>query len=124
MSDGEKELFKAVTDSLQEKGVLGDLSAIVRAHVLHILKQDEPTEAKNLLKTNTHNFVINELVKEYLEWNNLKHAKDVLVLESGHPQESLTRSQLEEVLNIKTGLNASKVPLLYTLVSAFTKKSD
>ena len=49
MSDGEKELFKAITDSLQEKGVLGDLSAVVQAHVLHILKQEEPTKAKNIL---------------------------------------------------------------------------
>jgi len=126
MASSEKDFFEAVKDCLEEKGVLEKLSAEVRSHVMQILKNEDQNSSgqKPILKTSSQNFVINELIKEYLEWNELKHTRDVLVSESGHPKESLSRNQLEELLQVQTGLNARRVPLLYTLVSSVMKKSN
>ncbi len=125
-TSSEKDFFEAVKDSLEERGVLDKLSAEIRSHVLQILKsedQGQGTENKDIFKT-SENFLINELIKEYLEWNKLKHTQAVLVAETGHPKESLTRRELEESLHVKTGPNAQQVPLLYTLVSALINKSN
>ena len=124
-SGGEKEFVEAVKECLESKGVLEKMSAEIRSHVLKILKdENDPSDRTSGLKTGSQNFVINELIKEYLEWNELKHTRDVLVSESGHPKESLTRTELEELLHVQTGLNARKVPLIYSLVSSVIKKSD
>ena len=124
MATSEKEFYEAVKDSLQEKGILDKLSGEIRSQVLQILKSDDSTTDPNVVfKTSSQNFVINELIKEYLDWNGLKNTKDVLVSEAGHPKESLSRSQLEESLNVQTGSNARKVPLLYSLVSSLTDKN-
>jgi len=116
---------EAVKECLESKGVLEKMTAEIRSHVLKILKdEDDPSERRAKLKTGTQNFVINELIKEYLEWNELKHTRDVLVTESGHPKESLTRTELEELLHVQTGLNGRKVPLIYSLVASVMKNSD
>ncbi len=127
MATSEKEFFEAVKGSLQEKGLLDKLSGEIRSEVLQILKSDDSTTATAdpsvVFKTSSQNFILNELIKEYLEWNGLKHTKDVLVSEAGHPKESLTRCQLEEALNVQVGSNAQKVPLLYSIVSSLTDKN-
>ena len=125
MATSEKEFAEAVKESLAERGVLNKLSGEIRTQVLQILKNEEKSDPNRcqVLKT-SENFVINELIKEYLDWNNLTQTRTVLILETGHPNESLSRSQLEEALNVQTGANARQVPLLYSLVAATVQKSN
>ena len=124
MSTSEKEFAEAVKESLAERGVLNKLSGEIRTEVLQILKNEEKSDPERQVLKTTENFVINELIKEYLDWNNLTQTRTVLVLETGHPNESLSRSQLEEALNVQTGANAQQVPLLYSLVAATVQKSN
>ena len=124
MSTSEKEFAEAVKESLAERGVLNKLSGEIRTQVLQILKNEEKSDPERQVLKTTENFVINELIKEYLDWNNLTQTRTVLVLETGHPNESLSRSQLEEALNVQTGANAQQVPLLYSLVAATVQKSN
>ena len=124
MSTSEKEFAEAVKESLAERGVLNKLSGEIRTEVLQILKNEEKSDPERQVLKTSENFVINELIKEYLDWNNLIQTRTVLVLETGHPNESLSRSQLEEALNVQTGANAQKVPLLYSLVAATVQKSN
>jgi len=126
-TSSEKDFFEAVKDSLEERGVLDKLSAEIRSHVLQILKsedQGQRTENKDIFKT-SENFLINELIKEYLEWNKLKHTQAVLVAETGHPKESLTRRELEESLHVKTGPNAQQVsPVKNALIQVEVKRQN
>ena len=124
MSTSEKEFAEAVKESLAERGVLNKLSGEIRTQVLQILKNEEKSDPERQVLKTSENFVINELIKEYLDWNNLIQTRTVLVLETGHPNESLSRSQLEEALNVQTGANAQQVPLLYSLVAAAVQKSN
>ena len=124
MSTSEKEFAEAVKESLAERGVLNKLSGEIRTQVLQILKNEEKSDPERQVLKTSENFVINELIKEYLDWNNLIQTRTVLVLETGHPNESLSRSQLEEALNVQTGANAQQVPLLYSLVAATVQKSN
>ena len=64
----QKDLYKSITESLKEKGFLDKMSAEVRTEILHILK-DEQRRNNPPTELSTDNFVINELIKEYLEWN-------------------------------------------------------
>ena len=107
-----------LTRTLEEKGVLDKLTCELRVEVIKLLKEEKILHDKKL---NPENFVINELIKEYLEWNGLKNTIHVLNVESGHPKEHVSREELETSLNVKTGERSKKVPLLYTLVSSLRK---
>jgi len=111
-------LYDCVSSSLRNTGVLDNLESQARKEVLGLFvgggrlgksQQERPAPESN--------FVINELIKEYLEWNGYSNASQVLCLESGHPKTKTPRPDLEASLNVECGQNSRKVPLLYTIVS-------
>lgn len=121
----ESNLYKDLTSGLEEKGVIDRLNCQVRSEVIKLLKSsDLEGRQRPSRDLNPENFAINELIKEYLEWNGLSNAAEVLSLESGHPKERISRQELEKTLNIETGANAKKVPLLYTMVASMRKSSS
>ena len=107
------------------KGILDQLSCSVRAEVLQVLKhpdQKKPEHQKSYEDPDSTNFLINELIKEYLNYNGYEHTANVLSVESGQPQRQAERNDLEAVLRVHTGPNAKQVPLLYSIVSSLRKK--
>ena len=116
----EKDLYKSVKESLKEKGFLDKMSAEVRTEILQVLK-GEQRRHNPPAELSTDNFVINELIKEYLEWNHYNQTSDVLSLETGQPRQRISRDDLENTINIKCGENSSKIPLLYSLISNIRK---
>ena len=117
----EKELHRAITDSLKENGFLDKMSAEVRTEILRILKGDKVSNPKLPIDLSTDNFVINELIKEYLQWNQYNQTHEVLSLETGQPRQRISRKELENTLNLTCGENAAKIPLLYALISNIKK---
>lgn len=119
--DEQEDLFEAVHEALKEKGVLDKLSCQVRAQVLQIFKDHlvikDKTTVTQASGPESPNFVINELIKEYLDFNGYKNTSDVLSVESGQPLKRANRNDLEAVLNVHSGPNAKQVPLLYSIVS-------
>jgi len=115
-NEDSKDLYRAVTSSLKESGFLNEVECQTRKEVLKALVGDGSGAADQ--DKPESNFVINELIREYLDWNNLSQTSQVLVLESGQPQTPVQRSDIESALKIQTGPNSSRVPLLYTIVSA------
>ena len=63
-----------VKDTLENRGVLGQVKARIRAEVFNAL--DDQSEARPSL-TN-ENMLINELIREYLIYNEYKYAESVL----------------------------------------------
>ncbi|XP_012866599.1 PREDICTED: lisH domain-containing protein FOPNL isoform X4 [Dipodomys ordii] len=69
------ELKTVLKDTLEKRGVLGYLKARIRAEVFHALDDDQeprpPLSHENLL--------INELIREYLDFNKYKYTESVLM---------------------------------------------
>ena len=81
-----------------------------------------PHPSESATDPDSTNFLINELIKEYLDYNGYEHTADILSVESGQPQRRADRNDLEAVLRVHTGPNAKQVPLIYSIVSSLRKK--
>ncbi|XP_012861008.1 centrosomal protein 20 isoform X4 [Echinops telfairi] len=90
------ELKAVLKDTLEKKGVLGHLKARIRAEVFKAL--DDEREPRPPLSH--ENLLINELIREYLEFNKYKYTSSVLVAESGQPVVPLDRQFLIHELNL------------------------
>uniref|UniRef100_A0AAR2KFT4 Centrosomal protein 20 n=2 Tax=Pygocentrus nattereri TaxID=42514 RepID=A0AAR2KFT4_PYGNA len=114
------ELKCALREALESRGVLGQLKARIRAEVFRAL--DDQSETRPPL---THqNLLINELIREYLEFNKYRYTASVLTAESGQPEAHLDRQFLASELNVVEDPGARAVPLLYGLLSHFLSSRD
>ncbi|XP_040448038.1 centrosomal protein 20 isoform X3 [Falco naumanni] len=110
------ELKAVLKDTLEKRGALGQIKARIRAEVFNAL--DDQSEPRPPLSR--ENFLINELIREYLEYNKYKYAASVLTAESGQPEVPLDRQFLAKEMNIVEDTNAKSVrPLLYGILSHF-----
>ncbi|KAK9539703.1 hypothetical protein VZT92_002205 [Zoarces viviparus] len=114
------ELKCAVRDTLESRGVLGQLKARIRAEVFSAL--DDQREARPPLSH--ENLLINELIREYLEFNRYRHTASVLTAESGQPDVALDRQFLANELKVTEDASSKSVPLLYGLMCHFVSSSD
>ncbi|XP_038524997.1 centrosomal protein 20 isoform X2 [Canis lupus baileyi] len=89
------ELKAVLKDTLEKRGVLGHLKARIRAEVFNAL--DDESEPRPPLSH--ENLIINELIREYLEFNKYKYTASVLISESGQPVVPLDRPFLIRELN-------------------------
>ncbi|XP_071617442.1 centrosomal protein 20 isoform X1 [Heliangelus exortis] len=108
------ELKAVLKDTLEKRGALGEIKAWIRAEVFKAL-HDESEPRPQL---SHENFLINELFREYLEFNNYKYTASVLTAESGQPEVPLDRQFLARELNIVEDANGKSVPLLYGILSS------
>ncbi|XP_035404549.1 centrosomal protein 20 isoform X1 [Cygnus atratus] len=123
------ELKQALKEALEKRGVLGQIKANIRAEVFHAL--DDQSEPRPPLSR--ENLLINELVREYLEYNKYKYTASVLTAgsgsglrlchrcEAGQPEVPLDRQFLVKELNILEDANAKSVPLLYGIICHFLR---
>ncbi|XP_059979905.1 centrosomal protein 20 isoform X3 [Lagenorhynchus albirostris] len=88
------ELKAVLKDTLEKRGVLGHLKARIRAEVFSAL--DDESEPRPLLSH--ENLLINELIREYLEFNKYKYTASVLIAED-HLQKEQERSTNTENLH-------------------------
>ncbi|XP_061736986.1 lisH domain-containing protein FOPNL isoform X1 [Nerophis ophidion] len=127
------ELKCAVRETLESRGVLGQLKARIQAEVFGAL--DDQREQRPPLSH--ENLLINELIREYLEFNKYRYTASVLTSgkpslvwlcrthkESGQPQVPLDRPFLASELGVAEDLSSKSVPLLYGLVSHFRNSGD
>ncbi|XP_049759812.1 centrosomal protein 20 isoform X1 [Elephas maximus indicus] len=109
------ELKAVLKDTLEKKGVLGHLKARIRAEVFNAL--DDEREPRPPLSH--ENLLINELIREYLEFNKYKYTSSVLVAESGQPVVPLDRQFLIRELNLFEEPKDNTIPLLYGILAHF-----
>jgi len=127
MSANEDDLRRAVLSVLEDRGVLDKLRAVTRQEVMRALREEGIEEDKTCKKSTDgsgDNFLAEEVILEYLEWNGMKAAAEALKLESNRSLKatSLSRDKLEASLSLKCGQKASQVPLLYVLINEIKKK--
>ncbi|XP_025910032.1 lisH domain-containing protein FOPNL isoform X1 [Nothoprocta perdicaria] len=110
------ELKAVLKDTLEKRGALGQIKARIRAEVFNAL--DDQSEPRPALCH--ENLLINELIREYLEYNKYKYAASVLTAESGQPEVPLDREFLVKELNIVEDANSRSIrPLLYGIIAHF-----
>ncbi|KAK2919355.1 lisH domain-containing protein FOPNL [Channa argus] len=114
------ELKFAVKETLESRGVLGQLRARMRAEVFSAL--DDQRESRPPLSH--ENLLINELIREYLEFNKYRYTASVLTAESGQPEAPLDRQFLANELKVAEDASCKSVPLLYGLVSHIMNSGD
>ncbi|NXY09208.1 FOPNL protein, partial [Pteruthius melanotis] len=108
-------LAVVVKDTLERRGALGQVRARIRAEVFRAL--EERSEPRPALPR--HNLLINELIREYLQYNQYRYTASVLTAESGQPEVPLDRQFLAKELNVVEDASGKSVPLLYGILSHF-----
>ncbi|XP_062915142.1 lisH domain-containing protein FOPNL isoform X1 [Mobula hypostoma] len=116
------ELKAVLKETLEKRGVMGQLKAQIRAEVFSAL--DDQSEPRPPLSH--ENLLINELIREYLEFNKYKYTASVLTAEADQPEIPLERQFLVNELKIVEDSSIKTVPLLYGILAHFIngKKED
>ena len=63
------------------------------------------------------NMIINEMIREYLEYNKYYNALSVLITETGQPKEPpFEKDYLQKKFSIARGSGDKQMPILYELI--------
>jgi lisH domain-containing protein FOPNL len=110
----------AVKESLEQSGALPKIQAQIRAQIISSMETSCSGRPPVQAYSDTH--MINELIREYLEFHGYRSSASVFVPESGLCKENrLEREWLAEHMNVQLGPNSSKLPLLYALAAKSRK---
>ena len=69
------------------------------------------------------NLIINEMIKEYLKYNNYNYSNQVFQSETGQPENPFNRDYIEKELNINTDKTQNEKPLLYFLLKGLKEET-
>mmetsp|Transcript_4013 Transcript_4013/g.10142 ORF Transcript_4013/g.10142 Transcript_4013/m.10142 type:complete len:134 (-) Transcript_4013:1774-2175(-) len=109
------ELKEVLKETLQRNGVAEKIKGQVRAEVFKALDSKQSGGAVPL---SDENLIINELIREYLNFNQYQETLSVLVPETGQPERpAFDRAFMARHLRIQEDMNTRQVPLLYTLIA-------
>jgi lisH domain-containing protein FOPNL len=109
------DLKNVLRETLEQKGVLNEVKAKIRAEVFTALD----SEATGKPPLSNENMIINEMIREYLEYNRYYNSSSVLVTESGQPVEPpFDREYLHKKFAISSAPKGGKpnMPLLYEII--------
>ena len=117
-----EELKSSLKDEMIKRGILNKIKAEMRQEIYNILDNDNDNEQKpNLTK---ENFIINELIKEYFDYNDYNYSSKVFQSETGQIKNELKRDDLAKELNIIEGENNKNKPLLYSIFFGLKNHND
>uniref|UniRef100_A0A7S0HX00 LisH domain-containing protein n=1 Tax=Phaeocystis antarctica TaxID=33657 RepID=A0A7S0HX00_9EUKA len=119
------ELKTALRETLDRRGILGTMRAHLQSEIFSAI--DSQDDARPVLSY--ENMMMNELIREYLEFNQYRHTLSVFLSESGQPAERLRRQHLSQQLllpPLQTAGDGSAgssrdMPLLYSLLEPSTR---
>ena len=110
------ELKDVLKETLDDRGVLSEIRARIRAEIFGALN-DKQNEKPKLSSENT---IINELIREYLVFNNYNHTASVFVPESGQPEDPpFDRDYITKRLKVVEDANSRELPLIYGIIFEF-----
>ncbi|XP_072940100.1 centrosomal protein 20 [Epargyreus clarus] len=123
----EKELLDAIKNLLKKNGHLNKFQAEMRAKVTQVLQDRQvslnpgyknsgaPAPSEEVL-------LINELVREYLEWNGYLYTASVMSSEAAMPGSKRSRADLCADVGVRDDEKSSALPLLSNIISAYTER--
>ena len=123
--DSIEKLKSSLKESLINKGILNEIKAHMRQEIYNILDNDNDNDDINQKpKLTKENIIINELIKEYFNFNGFKFSSNVLQSEVGQTNNNLNRNDIIRELNIIENENNKNKPILYTILSGLQNKND
>ncbi len=106
-----EDLKSVLKETLEQRGVLGDIKAKIRSEIFTALDNDTVGKPK----LSNENMIINEMIREYLEYNKYYNSLSVLKTETGQPDEpAFDREYLHKKFSVKS--SKGDMPLLYELI--------
>ena len=103
-----EELKNALKETLEQRGVLNQIKAIMRQEIYEAIESDDNPKPK----LSKENIIINELIKDYLNYNNYTHSSSVFLSETGQPKDLYDRNSISKELNIIENEANKQQPLL------------
>lgn len=103
----------ALREALEGTGKLDTIKAQLRAIVFQALDSSTP-DARTRPPPTPENLVINELIREYLEFNGYEHTLAVMRAEAALPEARVPRNIIAR--EVGCGACPASVPLLYGIV--------
>ena len=115
-----EELKNALKETLEQKGVLNQIKAMMRKEIYDSIENDDNPKPQ----LSKENLIINELIKEYLSYNNYLHSLSVFQAETGQPKNKLNREFIAHELNIIESNSSRQLPLLYTILFGIQRENN
>jgi lisH domain-containing protein FOPNL len=108
----------ALLHTLAAKGSLGQMKARIRAEIFSALDaQDDESAAHRPPLSNT-NLLLNELIREYLAFNQYRYTLGVFLPEANQPEvPPFDRSFISRELHVQENQHSVQIPLLYSIVA-------
>ena len=116
-----EDLKNALKDTLEQKGVLNQIRKIMRQSIFEAIESDDKPKSGNNFSND--DLIINELIKEYLIYNNYLHSASVFQAETGHPKDKLDRDLVANHLNIIETNSSRQIPLLYSIIFGLQRQN-
>lgn len=105
------DLVSVIQAAMEENGSLGKISAEIRAEVFKLLMKD--AEKPQSIPLCRENMIINELIREYLEFQGFKNTVSVFVPETGLPTDPLNKEFLAHTMKV---IPKKSEPLIFTVI--------
>ena len=114
-----EDLKSVLRETLEQRGALNDIKARIRAEIFTALDADSVGRPR----ISNENMIINELIREYLEYNKYYSAASVLATESGQPANpAFDREYIRKKLQIPG--KSGELPMLYEIIFGVMPKFD
>ena len=127
-SDNFKDLHSALKQSLDQRGVLNSIRATMRAEIFNALEDHDAVNINPVERQpSSENLILNELIREYLEYNGFLNTLSVFHPETGQPKiptGRIGREVLIHELDLADGERAKRVPLLYSVLAKLQHNSN
>lgn len=107
-----EELKNALKETLEQRGVLNQIKAIMRQEIYESIENDDNPKPQ----LSEENLIINELIKEYLDYKKYFHSSSVFQSETGQPKDIYNRDTISKKLNIIESESNKQKPLLYSIL--------
>lgn len=114
------EMKEVLKEQLEKNGSLNEIRAKLMSEIFNSLNNN-PKQGQNL---SNQNLLINELIREYLVFNNYNYTNSVLVSEAGQPARPVDRSIVASQLNLMESSESRQLPLLYSVVFGLKSRAE
>ena len=115
-----EELKSSLKETLIKEGILNKIKAEMRKGIYDIIDRDNNPKP-NLTK---ENYIINLLIKEYLDYNNYSFSSNVFESETGQLKNDFNINELTKELNIIEGENNKNRPILYSILQGLINHEE
>jgi lisH domain-containing protein FOPNL len=105
------EMKEVLKEHLEKTGTLNEIRSKLRSDIFNTLNNN----GKNQQSLSNQNLIINELIREYLAFNNYNYTNSVLIPEAGQPEKPLDRKIVSSQLNLVESAETRQIPLLYSI---------